>query len=110
MNHKTRNLENSPVVPVSAQLKYNIDVLCDYICNYIPLPLRDFTESPRMIVIRSFDVNNPGCEVRNLLLYKEIVFLTILLYKEIVFLTILLGRCLERRCLRRIINSRCAQA
>lgn len=55
--------ETSPIIPISAQLKYNIDVLCDYIVNYIPLPIRDFTESPKMIVIRSFDVNNPGCEV-----------------------------------------------
>jgi len=55
--------EQSPIIPISAQLKYNIDVLCDQIVNYIPLPIRDFTQSPRMIIIRSFDVNNPGCEV-----------------------------------------------
>lgn len=32
----------------------------------IPVPLRDFTSPPRMIVIRSFDVNKPGCEVADL--------------------------------------------
>lgn len=52
-------------------MKYNIDVLCDYICNFIPLPLRDFTEQPKMIVIRSFDVNNPGSEVWLMLDDKE---------------------------------------
>mmetsp|Transcript_11877 Transcript_11877/g.16095 ORF Transcript_11877/g.16095 Transcript_11877/m.16095 type:complete len:458 (-) Transcript_11877:139-1512(-) len=55
--------EGAPVVPISAQLKYNIDVVCEYICNKIPVPVRDFTSSPHMIVIRSFDVNKPGAEV-----------------------------------------------
>lgn len=32
----------------------------------IPVPLRDFTAEPRLIVIRSFDVNKPGCEVNDL--------------------------------------------
>jgi len=55
--------EGAPIVPISAQLKYNIDVVCEYICNKIPVPVRDFTSSPNMIVIRSFDVNKPGAEV-----------------------------------------------
>ncbi|KAA3670893.1 translation initiation factor 2 subunit 3, partial [Paragonimus westermani] len=58
--------EGAPVVPISAQLKYNIDVVCDYIVNHIPVPIRDFTSAPRLIVIRSFDVNKPGCEVEDL--------------------------------------------
>ena len=58
--------EGAPVVPISAQLKYNIEVICEYICNKIPIPLRDFTSQPRLIVIRSFDVNKPGCEVQDL--------------------------------------------
>jgi translation initiation factor 2 gamma subunit (eIF-2gamma) len=28
--------------------------------------MRDFTSLPRLIVIQSFDVNKPGCEVDNL--------------------------------------------
>lgn len=28
--------------------------------------MRDFTSEPRLIVIRSFDVNKPGCEVDDL--------------------------------------------
>lgn len=28
--------------------------------------MRDFTSLPRLIVIRSFDVNKPGCEVDDL--------------------------------------------
>ncbi|XP_020895672.1 eukaryotic translation initiation factor 2 subunit 3 [Exaiptasia diaphana] len=58
--------EGAPVIPISAQLKYNIEVICDYICRNIPVPLRDFTSQPRLIVIRSFDVNKPGCEVEDL--------------------------------------------
>jgi translation initiation factor 2 subunit 3 len=58
--------EGSPIVPISAQLKYNIEVICEYIVKNIPVPLRDFTSKPRLIVIRSFDVNKPGCEVDDL--------------------------------------------
>jgi translation initiation factor 2 subunit 3 len=58
--------EGAPVVPISAQLKYNIEVICEYIVKKIPVPLRDFTSQPRLIVIRSFDVNKPGSEVDEL--------------------------------------------
>ncbi|XP_071715176.1 eukaryotic translation initiation factor 2 subunit gamma-like [Rutidosis leptorrhynchoides] len=52
--------EGAPVIPVSAQLKYNIDVVCEYIINRIPIPKRNFISPPNMTVIRSFDVNKPG--------------------------------------------------
>jgi translation initiation factor 2 subunit 3 len=55
--------DGAPVIPISAQLKYNIDVVCEYICGKIPVPKRDFTSPCHMIVIRSFDVNKPGAEV-----------------------------------------------
>merc|ERR1719276_407482 len=58
--------DSSPIVPISAQLRYNIDVAAEYITNYIPVPVRDFTSDPKMIVIRSFDVNKPGQEVQDL--------------------------------------------
>lgn len=58
--------EGAPVVPISAQLKENIEVVCEYIVKKIPVPLRDFTSEPRLIVIRSFDVNKPGAEVEEL--------------------------------------------
>lgn len=58
--------DNSPIVPISAQLRYNIDVVAEYITNHIPVPLRDFTSQPKMIIIRSFDVNKPGEEVSDL--------------------------------------------
>ncbi|KAI9580306.1 hypothetical protein GQX74_000299 [Glossina fuscipes] len=58
--------DGAPIIPISAQLKYNIDVLCEYIVKKIPVPQRDFSSPPRLIVIRSFDVNKPGCEVKDL--------------------------------------------
>jgi translation initiation factor 2 subunit 3 len=39
-------------VPISAQLKYNIDVVAEYIVKRIPVPVRDFVSPPQMIVIR----------------------------------------------------------
>lgn len=58
--------EKAPVVPISAQLKYNVDAVCEYIVKRIPVPVRDFISPPQMIVIRSFDVNKPGSEVEEL--------------------------------------------
>jgi translation initiation factor 2 subunit 3 len=58
--------DGAPVVPISAQLKYNIDVVCEYIIKKIPVPVRNFTSPPNMIVIRSFDVNKPGSEVEDI--------------------------------------------
>ena len=58
--------DGAPVVPISAQLKYNIDVVCEYIVKKIPVPVRNFTAPPNMIVIRSFDVNKPGSEVEDI--------------------------------------------
>lgn len=55
--------DGAPVVLISAQLKYNIDVVCEYIVKKIPIPERNFVQPPNMIVIRSFDVNKPGYEV-----------------------------------------------
>ena len=54
------------VIPISAVLKYNIDAVCEYVAHAIPTPVRDFTSTPRLIVIRSFDVNKPGEDVANL--------------------------------------------
>jgi translation initiation factor 2 subunit 3 len=58
--------DSAPIVPISAQLRYNIDAVLEYIVKHIPVPVRDFTSSPRLIVIRSFDVNKPGAEVDDL--------------------------------------------
>lgn len=59
------NASTSPIIPISAQLKYNIDVVIHYLCK-LPIPKRDFVSPPRFIVVRSFDVNYPGEESQNL--------------------------------------------
>jgi len=58
--------DGAPIIPISAVLKYNIDVVCQFLVERIPLPIRDFESRPHLIVIRSFDVNKPGEEVENL--------------------------------------------
>lgn len=58
--------EQAPIVPISAQLRYNVDVVVEYLINRVPIPKRDFVSPPRMIIIRSFDVNKPGEDVENL--------------------------------------------
>jgi translation initiation factor 2 subunit 3 len=58
--------DSAPIIPISAVLKYNIDVVCEYLIHKIPVPIRDFTSVPRLIVIRSFDVNKPGQDVEHL--------------------------------------------
>src|SRR5690348_10755186 len=49
-----------------AIVKFNIDAVIEQLVNKIPVPVRDFTASPHMIVIRSFDVNKPGAEIDEL--------------------------------------------
>ena len=58
--------QGAPIIPISAQLKLNIDVIAEMIYKKVPVPLRDFTSPPRLIVIRSFDVNLPGSGVEDL--------------------------------------------
>ena len=58
--------DNSPIIPISAQLKFNIDAINEQLVQKIPVPMRNFSESPNLIVIRSFDVNKPGSEIEEL--------------------------------------------
>merc|ERR1712194_18894 len=58
--------EDAPILPISAVNGYNVDVVAQYLCTYVPVPPRAFVCSPQMVVIRSFDVNKPGEEVKDL--------------------------------------------
>lgn len=58
--------ENSPIVPVCAHSGHNIDYVLQYIVEYIPPPIRDLSSCPRMMTIRSFDINKPGCQIEQL--------------------------------------------
>jgi len=57
---------NSPIIPVSAQKRLNIDALIQAIEETIPTPARDVQAPPLMQVLRSFDVNKPGKDVSEL--------------------------------------------
>ena len=57
--------ESSPIVPVAANHGINIDVLCQYICQ-INEPERDFKSPVKMIIIRSFNVNNQFSSIEDL--------------------------------------------
>jgi len=58
--------ENSPIVPVSAHHRTNLDYLVYLIERIIPTPQRDTTRPARMHIARSFDVNLPGTPIEKL--------------------------------------------
>ena len=53
--------ENAPVVPVSAQRGINVGALVQALDQTIPEPVRDPGAEPVMLIARSFDINKPGC-------------------------------------------------
>lgn len=56
----------SPIIPISAQSKLNIDALIGAIENTIQTPQRAEAKDPVMHVLRSFDVNKPGTQINNI--------------------------------------------
>ena len=60
--------QESPIIPVSAQMQQNIDVLCEYLCTeaIVPVPRRNLDAPARMTIVRSFDINKPGNDIRSL--------------------------------------------
>ena len=58
--------ENAPIIPVSAIFNANIDLLLQYINDYIPTPKRNEGENFEFYIARSFDVNRPGTDPHNL--------------------------------------------
>ena len=58
--------ENAPIIPVSARQKVNLDFLLQEIQDKIKTPHREESKPPRMLVVRSFDINKPGTEIEKL--------------------------------------------
>src|SRR5260370_37220028 len=54
--------EDSPILPVSAQHKLNMDALIWAIHEKIPAPTRDHSVDSRLSILRPFDVTKPGTE------------------------------------------------
>ncbi len=63
---KGTKAENAPIVPIAAHYGINFGELVKAIELTIPTPERNPDADPRMYVTRSFDVNKPGCEIKNL--------------------------------------------
>ena len=57
--------ENAVILPVSAQQGINIDKIFEELCK-IKIPERDEKSEPIFLVARSFDINRPGTEIKNL--------------------------------------------
>lgn len=57
--------ENSPIIPISAQQGVNIDKLLEELCK-IEIPKKEIDAKPIFLIARSFDINKPGAEIKNL--------------------------------------------
>jgi translation initiation factor 2 subunit 3 len=57
---KNSKFENSPIIPLCANYGINLDVLAKTICQTFPIPQKNLKISPRMVIIRSFDVSKAG--------------------------------------------------
>lgn len=57
--------ENASIIPVSAQQGINIDKLLEEIVK-LEIPEKDTESEPIFLVARSFDINKPGAEIKNL--------------------------------------------
>ena len=57
--------ENAPIIPVSAQKGVNIGVLIQTLDEVIPEPERNPDLDPLLLIARSFDINRPGCNWRD---------------------------------------------
>jgi translation initiation factor 2 subunit 3 len=63
---KGSDYEKAPIIPVSAQHNINMNYVIEAIEKNIPTPKRNLKVEPRMYVARSFDINKPGDEIKDL--------------------------------------------
>ncbi|MDD5163525.1 MAG: translation initiation factor IF-2 subunit gamma [Candidatus ainarchaeum sp.] len=63
---KSQGFENAPIVPVAAHLGINIDLLIEMIEKIIPTPKFETEKPLKAYCIRSFDINKPGSEIKEL--------------------------------------------
>jgi translation initiation factor 2 subunit 3 len=55
-----------PIIPTSAHFDTNMDALVGALVEYIPKPKLDHSAPLKMRVVRSFDINKPGQDIKNL--------------------------------------------
>jgi translation initiation factor 2 subunit 3 len=58
--------ESAPIIPISAQHNINIDALIEQMEITFKTPKRDPKSDPLLFIARSFDINKPGTEWKNL--------------------------------------------
>ena len=58
--------EDAPIIPISAQKNINMGALIEALHEKIPEPARDPDANPILLIARSFDVNKPGCNWREI--------------------------------------------
>jgi len=58
-------VENAPIIPVSAQQEINLDKIFEAL-SVIEIPERNTKSEPFFLVARSFDINRPGTEIKNI--------------------------------------------
>ncbi|PBO81237.1 MAG: translation initiation factor IF-2 subunit gamma [Methanobacteriota archaeon] len=63
---KGTQLEDAPVIPVSAHHNRNIDLLIQAIDELFPTPKKDLKNDFQMNIARSFDINKPGTTPKNI--------------------------------------------
>ena len=63
---KNTGASDSPIIPVSAQSGLNMDALIHSIETSISTPERNESKDSIMHVLRSFDVNKPGTEIKSI--------------------------------------------
>src|SRR3989338_3597392 len=57
--------ENAPIIPVSAQQEINIDKIKEFLLS-VKIQPRDLSSKPEFLIARSFDINRPGTDIKNL--------------------------------------------
>jgi translation initiation factor 2 subunit 3 len=57
---------NSVIIPISAQFGYNVDYINMYLATMVSIPERDLKGNPKLIILRSFDINKPGTKINDL--------------------------------------------
>jgi len=58
----SKEYPKTPIIPITASSKTNLDVLLEAVNETIPTPEKDLESAPLMFVARSFEVNRPGTE------------------------------------------------
>jgi len=58
-------IQDAPIIPLSAQLGINLNILCKYLINQ-PKIIRNISDPFKMVIIRSFNINKPNCDYKTI--------------------------------------------